>query len=133
MRIIVGWRGRVLQQRAYLDSRRYTGAATRGEPVELRAAMRFAAIALACTMFLAASGAAGAGSARGASGFDPWPCYPDVNGDGVVSITDIGFVVSYFGQTVPPAPPTADLNGDAVVAITDIGVLVQSFGRICVD
>jgi hypothetical protein len=54
----------------------------------------------------------------------------DVTGDGSVSAGDIGFVVSFYGQTVPPASPQADIDGDAVIAASDIAQVVAHFGEV---
>ncbi|MEX1252939.1 MAG: hypothetical protein WEE64_01230 [Dehalococcoidia bacterium] len=53
----------------------------------------------------------------------------DVNGDGWVSIGDVGEVRQRFGQTVPPALPAADIDWDGTVSIGDIGQVVSHFGQ----
>jgi hypothetical protein len=53
----------------------------------------------------------------------------DVTGDGLVSAGDIGFVVSLYGQTVPPAAPQADIDDDGVIAASDIGQVVAHYGE----
>ncbi|MEX1252970.1 MAG: hypothetical protein WEE64_01385 [Dehalococcoidia bacterium] len=49
----------------------------------------------------------------------------DVDGDGVVSVSDIGFVVVRFGGS----SPEADFDGDGIVSIGDIGQVVAHFGE----
>jgi hypothetical protein len=53
----------------------------------------------------------------------------DVNGDGVVSGGDIAWVVSLFGQTVPPASIVYDVNSDGVMSGGDIAEVVGHFGE----
>ena len=50
----------------------------------------------------------------------------DVNGDGVVNITDLVLVASNFGQT---GQNRADVNGDGVVNITDLVFVASAFGE----
>ncbi|MEX1255207.1 MAG: hypothetical protein WEE64_12785 [Dehalococcoidia bacterium] len=54
----------------------------------------------------------------------PW----DVNGDSAISVTDIGLVVSSFGQVSPPVPPEVDVDGNGTVSIGDLGLVVSHFG-----
>jgi hypothetical protein len=55
----------------------------------------------------------------------------DLNGDHVVSISDLTLVTSHFGQTSsdPSWDPRADANGDGVVNISDITVVTSNFGK----
>lgn len=52
----------------------------------------------------------------------------DVNGDGVINITDIGIIVDVYG-TQPPTDLRADLNKDGKVNIIDIGLVIDNYGR----
>ncbi|MEX1252940.1 MAG: hypothetical protein WEE64_01235 [Dehalococcoidia bacterium] len=53
----------------------------------------------------------------------------DVTGDGWVSVGDIGRVVHFFGQTVPPVAIEFDVTGDATINVGDIGEVVAHFGE----
>jgi hypothetical protein len=53
----------------------------------------------------------------------------DVTGDGLVSAGDIGYVVSLYGQLVPPAPTEADFDADDVITAGDIAQVVGHFGE----
>jgi hypothetical protein len=60
----------------------------------------------------------------------------DFNGDGTVSVGDIGLTVGHYGTTGGP-PPSGnwdqryDLNNDNTVSVGDIGLVVIQFGRQC--
>jgi len=57
----------------------------------------------------------------------------DVNGDGVVDISDIGLVGRAFGSN-PDNPrwnPEADLNLDNVIDVRDISKAARNFGKTC--
>ncbi|UCE95453.1 MAG: PKD domain-containing protein [Candidatus Bathyarchaeota archaeon] len=59
------------------------------------------------------------------------PLIGDVNGDGIVDITDIVLVIDAFGTT-PGSPgwnSNYDLNNDLVVDITDITIVIVHFGE----
>jgi hypothetical protein len=49
----------------------------------------------------------------------------DLDGDGAVSVGDIGFVVQRFGS----GAAEADLDADGVVSVGDIGQVVEHFGE----
>ena len=58
----------------------------------------------------------------------------DVNGDGPVTVGDIGEVVLRFGSAYPDPPyhPLYDVNGgDGMVTIGDVGMAVFDFGLVC--
>jgi hypothetical protein len=56
----------------------------------------------------------------------------DVNGDGIVNITDLGILLSNFGISGPGVMlGDGDLNGDMAVNITDLGILLSNFGNSC--
>jgi probable HAF family extracellular repeat protein len=48
----------------------------------------------------------------------------DVNGDGLVNLTDLTIVLNYFGT----ASTQGDLNGDGFVDLSDLIILLQNFG-----
>jgi hypothetical protein len=56
------------------------------------------------------------------------PACADLNGDGVVTLADLLIWVTYFGQTVPPAPPQADLSENGAVDFADVFILIKHFG-----
>ena len=53
-------------------------------------------------------------------------CLGDLNGDGDVNGSDIGYMLSVFGSTDPP--PSADLNGDGFIDGADLGLLFSAWG-----
>jgi hypothetical protein len=53
------------------------------------------------------------------------PCPADVNGDLMVSITDLLAVISSWGQT---GPNPADVNSDGVVNIADLLAVIAAWG-----
>lgn len=57
----------------------------------------------------------------------PTPKLGDVNGDGVVNITDIGLIVDVYGSQ-PATDPRCDLNKDGKVNIVDIGIVIDNYG-----
>ena len=54
-------------------------------------------------------------------------CLGDINGDGVVDLTDLGVLLADFG-CVPPGPCDGDLDGDGNTDLTDLGILLADFG-----
>lgn len=57
-------------------------------------------------------------------------CAGDINGDGVVNLTDLGFLLANFGRTgVLPQDGDADFDGD--VDISDLGLVLAAFGNAC--
>ncbi|HYM14624.1 MAG TPA: hypothetical protein VEZ14_03630 [Dehalococcoidia bacterium] len=53
----------------------------------------------------------------------------DVDGDGVVTVADLGKLALSFGQTIPPAPPRYDQDGDNRITIADLGKQALVFGQ----
>ncbi|HYM15593.1 MAG TPA: right-handed parallel beta-helix repeat-containing protein [Dehalococcoidia bacterium] len=53
----------------------------------------------------------------------------DVNGDGVVTIGDLGLLAQHFGQTVPPAPARYSQDADNLITIADLGKMALVFGK----
>jgi outer membrane protein assembly factor BamB len=47
----------------------------------------------------------------------------DINGDGIVDISDASLVGGYWQTTVPPAPSNVDINGDNSVDIGDAAII----------
>lgn len=58
------------------------------------------------------------------------PCPGDINGDGQVSLSDLGVVLSNFGTTGADFED-GDLDGDGVVGLSDLGILLSAFGLPC--
>ncbi len=54
-------------------------------------------------------------------------CPEDVNGDGIVDITDLLAVIAAFNT----AGPQGDVNGDGIVDITDLLLIIGAFGVSC--
>lgn len=50
----------------------------------------------------------------------------DANGDGRISVTDVGIVISYILQKNPAGfnEDAADVNGDGRISITDVGAII---------
>ena len=57
----------------------------------------------------------------------------DINGDGIVDITDLTIVAVAYGrfQGEPGYNPDADLNKDGIVDIGDISIVTMNFGKTC--
>ncbi|RMF79056.1 MAG: sulfatase [Planctomycetota bacterium] len=55
-------------------------------------------------------------------------CSADVNGDGLVDLTDLAIVLSTFGDGGAPA---GDVDGDGDVDLTDLAILLSEFGASC--
>jgi hypothetical protein len=51
-------------------------------------------------------------------------CEPDINGDGIVNVTDLLAVIDQWGQSNSPA----DVNGDGIVDVTDLLAVVGNWG-----
>jgi hypothetical protein len=62
------------------------------------------------------------------------PC-GDLDGDGFVTELDWVILLSYFGQTVPPAPGAADLNGSGSIGSPDLFVFLGQYSNmvLCQD
>lgn len=54
-------------------------------------------------------------------------CQGDVDGDGRTDQSDLGVLLSFFGQSVVPGT-NGDLNEDGIVDQSDLGVLLSDFG-----
>lgn len=53
----------------------------------------------------------------------------DVNGDGVIDLTDLVTLAAGYGQSVPPGDARADLNGDGNIDLLDLVMLGFNYGR----
>ncbi|MBI5862967.1 MAG: hypothetical protein HZB38_00360 [Planctomycetes bacterium] len=59
-------------------------------------------------------------------------CPGDMNGDGLVDISDLALFLSSFGTSAPNIPtPCADINGDGLVDISDLALFLSAFGSTC--
>jgi plastocyanin len=47
----------------------------------------------------------------------------DINGDGIVDISDAALIGVNWQKTVPPAPVLADFNGDGIIDISDAAIV----------
>ncbi len=67
--------------------------------------------------------------------FDICSSPADINGDGVVDITDISALAGSFGKAVPPAPVRYDIAPDPLfdnfIDIGDIARVAGFFGKVC--
>ena len=68
------------------------------------------------------------GELRGC-GLDSAACAADINGDGVVSFTDINFLVGQFNTTNCSSP--ADLDGDCHIDFSDLNYVLAAFNQTC--
>ncbi|MFO0829330.1 MAG: LamG-like jellyroll fold domain-containing protein [Phycisphaerales bacterium] len=66
----------------------------------------------------------GVGSISYVPAAPPAPCPADLNGDGIVSSSDLGVLLGAWGT----AGPTGDLNGDGIVGSPDLGILLGAWG-----
>lgn len=57
----------------------------------------------------------------------------DINGDGIVDMTDVGILIRTFGATPtnPRWDSEADLNFDNKIDMTDIGIVLRNYNRKC--
>jgi Dockerin type I domain len=73
----------------------------------------------------------------GASGSVETPpapqCPEDVNGDGVVDLSDLALVLGAFGSAAgdPAYNPAADIDGDGVIGLSDLSRVLGRFGATC--
>ena len=57
-------------------------------------------------------------------------CTGDVNGDGLVNLTDLARLLSNFDMT-PAATGDGDIDGDGAVGLTDLALLLANFDVVC--
>jgi len=53
--------------------------------------------------------------------------FGDISGDGFVNSSDLGFVLSDYGDCISGVPCLSDLNGDLVVDSADVGLVLGAF------
>jgi len=58
-------------------------------------------------------------------------CAEDLNGDGVINLTDLATLLSNFGTASGATPAQGDINGDGAVNLTDLATLLAVFGSAC--
>ncbi|MFN0138419.1 MAG: SUMF1/EgtB/PvdO family nonheme iron enzyme [Phycisphaerae bacterium] len=60
-------------------------------------------------------------------------CFGDINGDGVINLTDLARLLAAFGTSAgdPLYSRAADLNGDGRVDLSDLAALLARFGTPC--
>jgi hypothetical protein len=59
------------------------------------------------------------------------PCIGDLNGDGVVDLSDLATLLANFGTVGGATPEQGDLNGDQSVDLADLTLLLSAFGTTC--
>ena len=59
------------------------------------------------------------------------PCPGDLNGDGVVDISDLAILLANFGTAAGATFEDGDSDGDGDVDIADLAVLLSNFGASC--
>jgi hypothetical protein len=63
----------------------------------------------------------------------PPPCPGDVNGDGIVDLTDLTALLGAFGSASggPGYNPSADFDGSGAIDLVDLTTLLSAFGTHC--
>jgi hypothetical protein len=59
------------------------------------------------------------------------PCDGDANGDGVIDVNDLSYVLFRLGNVAPPSPVDGDVNGDLIVDVNDISYVLFRLGNPC--
>jgi len=57
------------------------------------------------------------------------PCIGDLNGDGVVELTDLAILLAGFGCTGGGCP--GDIDGDGDTDLADLAIMLSAFGTTC--
>ncbi|MCC6360158.1 MAG: DNRLRE domain-containing protein [Phycisphaerales bacterium] len=63
--------------------------------------------------------------------FDMPSCTGDLNGDGVVDLTDLATLLAHFGTPSGALFEDGDLDGNGTVDLTDLATLLGNFGATC--
>jgi plastocyanin len=58
-------------------------------------------------------------------------CAEDLNGDGIVDISDLALLLSNFGRSDSPGPGDGDIDGSGTIDLTDLAMLLSAFGQSC--
>ena len=58
----------------------------------------------------------------------PFPCTEDIDGDGVITTSDVILMLTEFGCSANCA---FDLDGDGTVGVSDVLSVLSQFGEIC--
>ncbi len=53
----------------------------------------------------------------------------DIDGNGMIDLTDASFIGANYRVQVPPAPSEADLNGDGFINLVDLVLVGKNFGK----
>lgn len=60
---------------------------------------------------------------------------PDVNGDGIVGLSDLGSLYGYYGATCDDGPgvyePQLDFDSDCQIGLSDQGIMLAHWGEAC--
>ncbi|MFN0136509.1 MAG: dockerin type I domain-containing protein [Phycisphaerae bacterium] len=59
------------------------------------------------------------------------PCPGDLNGDGVVNLSDLAGLLANFGTSGGALPHEGDTDGDGDVDLSDLAIVLGSFGAVC--
>ena len=62
---------------------------------------------------------------------DAVPCTGDLNGDGVIDISDLATLLANFGMAAGATFEDGDSDGDGDVDIADLAALLSNFGVSC--
>ena len=58
-------------------------------------------------------------------------CPGDINGDGVIDLSDLAILLSNFGTAAGAQPSDGDIDGDGDVDLSDLAVMLSLFGTFC--
>lgn len=59
------------------------------------------------------------------------PCVGDLNGDGVIDLTDLATLLGHYGTPGGALPGDGDLDGDGDVDLGDLAALLARYGAAC--
>jgi hypothetical protein len=79
-----------------------------------------------------ANGPRGNGNGNANDNGSSGPCdpnCPDFDGDGVIGMQDLAYLLSSFSQ--PPSPACTDIDGSGLVDLQDLAYLLGTFGTSC--